>query len=173
MKNIILYIPKIEDLWFREMCMSDENTMKYNAGYEVNYKGYHYDTGCIDFFKEDHEEWYNKKMTNPNFYYAYIKDMDIDEFVGYVNFNIGMDNRASMGIVIYSKFRRQGYMRKAMNLLIEEARKKGVKVLVDTVPKSRDNALKVFLELGFEIVDIYKGKKFDYVEEICVIEKVL
>lgn len=31
---------------------SDPLSMDYNAGYDVSYYGYHYDTGCINFSKE-------------------------------------------------------------------------------------------------------------------------
>lgn len=49
---ISLYIPKVEDYWYEEKLQSDPNTMSYNAGYDVSYYEYHYDTGCIDFPKE-------------------------------------------------------------------------------------------------------------------------
>ena len=51
MKNVQLYIPNVDDLWFRQQCMSDPKTMSYNAGYDVSYKGYDNNTGCIDFPK--------------------------------------------------------------------------------------------------------------------------
>jgi len=44
-----LYIPKLEDYYYEQKLLSDKDTMNYNAGYNVSYKGYHYDTGCIDF----------------------------------------------------------------------------------------------------------------------------
>lgn len=47
-----LYVPKLEDYWYEEKILKDPNTMSYNAGYEVVYYGYHYDTGCIDFPKD-------------------------------------------------------------------------------------------------------------------------
>lgn len=148
MKNIELYVPNIEDLWFRQECMSDPNTMSYNAGYDVSYEGYHYDTGCIDFPRDKHKDWYNMKMLNPNFYYAYILDSDTNTFVGYVNFN-NKNGVASMGIVINSAYKGQGYMRPAMHKLLEVAKVRGVKVLTDTVPNTRENALRVFYDLGF------------------------
>ena len=37
MKNIKLHKPSIDELWFREKCMSDFDTMSYNAGYDINY----------------------------------------------------------------------------------------------------------------------------------------
>lgn len=172
MKSISLFVPAVEDLWFRQECMSDPKTMEYNAGYNVSYSGYHYDTGCIDFPKEAHESWYNKKLGNSNFYYAYIKDLDLNKFVGYVNFNKDNETlKASMGIVIHSKYRGKGYMRDSVKLLMEEAKNKGVKVLTDTVPINRESALKVFEDLGFVVVDKYKDKKFDKEEIICKIEK--
>ena len=84
MRNIKLYIPKIEDYWYEEKLLSDSETMSYNAGYDVSYYGYHYDTGCIDFPKERWKETYDRRIRE-NRYFAYIKDNDIDEYVGYVN----------------------------------------------------------------------------------------
>lgn len=84
MRNIKLYIPKIEDYWYEEKLLSDSETMSYNAGYDVSYYGYHYDTGCIDFPESRWEETYDKRIRE-NRYFAYIKDNDIDEYVGYVN----------------------------------------------------------------------------------------
>ena len=46
---IKLYIPRLEDLWFRQMFMADEATMSYN----------HHWGGTIPFPKEDWEEWYD------------------------------------------------------------------------------------------------------------------
>ena len=69
--SVKLVVPSLKDLWYRKKCMADPDTMNYNAGYDVSYAGYHYDTGCIDFPEDKWEDWYNTKMTNPNFYYAY------------------------------------------------------------------------------------------------------
>lgn len=171
MKNVKLYVPKVEDLWFREESMSDPKTMEYNAGYDVSYAGYHYDTGCIDFPKEIHQTWHDEKMKNPNFYFAYILDVDTNNFVGYLNFNKFNENTATMGIVMNSKFKGQGYMRPAMIQLFEEAKKRGVEKLTDTVPKVRETALKVFFDLGFVKVSEYVGKKFGKDEIVYSIEK--
>ncbi len=40
-----LYNPKLEDLGFYQKMMSDPETMSYNAGWDVEYDGYHRDTG--------------------------------------------------------------------------------------------------------------------------------
>ena len=64
MKNIILQKPKIEEYYYEKKLNEDSKTMDYNAGYDINIDGYHYDTGCIDFPKEKwktvYEERYNK-----------------------------------------------------------------------------------------------------------------
>ena len=174
MKNIELYIPKVEDLWFRQECMSDPTTMNYNAGYDVSYFGYHYETGCIDFPQEKWEEWFENKMKNPNFFYAYIYDKNIEKFVGYVNFNLNHETKkATMGIVIKNEYQGKGYMRPAMKLLLEGAKERGVKVLTDTVPEVREKALKVFYDLGFNKTGEFIGKKFGENEVVAEIEKEL
>ena len=61
-KNISLYIQKIEDFWYEEKIQFDPSTMSYNAGYDVSYYGYHYDTGCIDFPKERWQIAYDKRI---------------------------------------------------------------------------------------------------------------
>ena len=172
MKNIQLYIPNVQELWFREKCMSDPATMDYNAGYDVSYEGYHYDTGCIDFPEHKWKEWADTKLNNPNFFYAYILDKQTGDFVGYLNFNKNPETgKATMGIVIKSEFHGKGYMRPAMELLLETAKEKGVKALTDTVPETRQRALNVFYDLGFEKVGEFMSKKFNQPEVVAEIEK--
>lgn len=49
MEQLELYIPKLEDFWFFQKMTSDPETMAYNAGWDVDYDGYHRDTGCVDY----------------------------------------------------------------------------------------------------------------------------
>lgn len=173
MKEVELYVPKVEDLWFRKLCMSDEETMNYNAGYELSFSGYHYETGCIDFPEENWETWHDEKIKTNALFYAYIVDATTREFVGHLNFKKDQDDEktASMGIVMYSKFRGQGYMKPALLKMFKEAEKQGVKTLVDTVPENREKALKSFFDLGFEKTDEYTGTKFGKEELVYKIEK--
>ncbi len=174
MTRLSLVVPKVEELWFRQKCMSNPKTMAYNAGYQVSYDGYHYESGCIDFPKEKWEKWHSTRLSDEDLFYAYILDEELNQFVGYVNFKINrISGKASMGILIDDDFRGRGYMRPALMLLIEKAKEKGVKALTDTVPKSRERALKVFFDLGFEIVDTFTVKKFDKDDEVFAIEKKL
>ena len=169
MKKIEFYIPKSNELLFRQQCLEDPKTMEYNSGYEVEYAGYHYEIGCIDFPKDKWEEWYANKMTNPSFFFAYIKDVALGEFVGHVNFS-ATGQTASIGIVVKSEFRGKGYMRPALLQLIQEAKKRGLKFLTDTLPYSRKEAMKVFLDVGFKVKRKDIIKKFGKDEVVAKIE---
>lgn len=160
MKNISLYIPKIEDYWYEEKVQSDPDSMGYNAGYDVSYYGYHYDTGCIDFPKNKWKESFERRIKE-NRYFAYILDNDLDEFVGYVNYRYNKsDNRYDCGIVIESKYRGHGYAKVALELLCNVARENGVKELYDNFEIDREHTLKLFESVGFKIVEKQTWKKF-------------
>lgn len=134
--------------------------MDYNAGYDVSYYGYHYDTECIDFSKEKWVETFNKRK-NENIYFAYIQDPNIDEFVGYVNYQYNEnDDRYECGILIDSKHRGMGYSKDALKLLCDEARKNEIKELYDNFEVDRGNTLNIFKQVGFEVVQEITWKKF-------------
>lgn len=160
MKNISLYVPKIEDYWYEQKVESDPLSMSYNAGYDVSYFGYHYDTGCIDFPEDKWQGIYDKRVKE-NRYFAYIKDNDINEFVGYVNYHYNKnDDRYDCGIVIESKYRSKGYSKNALKLLCKEAKNAGIKELYDNFEIDRKNTLVTFESLGFKIVEKQTWKKF-------------
>lgn len=168
MKNVSLYVPKLEDYWYEAKLQSDPDTMSYNAGYDVSYFGYHYDTGCIDFPKEKWEESYNKRI-NENKYFAYIKDNDTNEFVGYVNYHYNKnDNKYACGIVIEASHRGEGYSYYALKELERVAfEENNISELSDMIPLSREGAIKVFKKAGFIHTDEeYIAKKFNK-EEKC------
>ena len=77
LQNIVLYVPSVNDYWYEQRVQTDPLSMSYNAGYDVSYYGYHYDTGCIDFPEERWKETYEKRIRE-NRYFAYIKDNDIN-----------------------------------------------------------------------------------------------
>lgn len=156
-----LYIPKLEDLWYEQKLQSDPDTMSYNAGYDVFYYGYHYDTGCIDFPKDRWEEVYNKRI-NENRFFAYIKDNNINEYVGYCNYHYNKnDDRYECGILIDSKYRGKGYSKKALKLLCNTAKNNGIKELYDSFEIDRGNTLKLFESVGFKVVKEKSWKKFN------------
>lgn len=160
-KNISLYIPSIDDFWYEEKIQSDPQTMRYNAGYDVSYYGYHYDTGCIDFPKERWQTVYERRI-NENRFFAYIKDNDLNEYVGYVNYHYDKnEDRYYCGIVIESKYRGKGYSKVALKMLCDAAKKNGIKELYDNFEIDRANTLDIFKAIGFEITENQKWKKFN------------
>ena len=159
MKNIELVIPKLNQYSYEQKLESDPKTMSYNAGYDVSYFGYHYNTGCIDFPKEKWRDSYNKRI-NEKKYFAYIKDCTINRYVGYVNYQYNKnDDIYECGVLIESKYRGKGYSKDALRLLVKEANKNGIDYLYDTFEKERGNTLKTFLDVGFEI---YKENKWKF-----------
>ena len=165
LKNIELYVPELNDYWYEEKIQKDPLSMNYNAGYDVSYYGYHYDTGCIDFPKEKWEETY-KKRKDINKYFAYIKDLDLNEYVGYVNYQYNEnENRYECGILIENKYRGYSYSKLALQLLCQVAKKNGIKELYDNFEKDRDKALQLFESVGFRIVETLTWKKFDKMVE--------
>jgi len=173
MRKLSLYIPKLEDYWYEQKLQADPLTMNYNAGYDVSYYGYHYDTGCIDFPKEKWKETYNKRVSE-NRYFAYIKDDDINEYVGYVNYHYNKnDNRYECGIVIEYKHRGKGYSKPALQLLCDTAKSRGVKELYDNFELERDSTLNVFESVGFEIVENQNWKKFNKTVNGVLVRKTL
>ena len=160
MRNISLYIPKLEDFWYEEKVESDPESMSYNAGYDVSYYGYHYDTGCIDFPKERWQFVLDRRIRE-NRYFAYIKDNDINEYVGYVNYQYNSDeNRYECGILIESIYRGKGYSKDALKLLCDVAKENGIKEMYDNFEIDRGNTLAIFKKVGFEVVEEQTWKKF-------------
>jgi len=159
--NLELIVPSISEYWYEAKLLSDTDTMSYNAGYDVNYYGYSYTTGCIDFPKERWEMSYQKRIKE-NRYFAYIKDKILNEYVGYVNYHYNKnENRYECGVVIEAKHRKKGYAKNGLILLCKEAFKNGVDKLYDNFEEDRTGALKVFLSIGFKIEEYTSWKKFN------------
>lgn len=158
--DIILVKPELDDYWYEQKLQSDSETMNYNAGYDVSYYGYHYDTGCIDFPKDKWEDTYNKRIRE-NKFFAYIKDETLNEYVGYVNYQYNKsDDRYECGVVIEASKRGNGYAKEGLKLLYAEAKKNGITSLYDNFEIDRPNTLKVFEDVGFKIVERVSWKKF-------------
>jgi RimJ/RimL family protein N-acetyltransferase len=161
MPRLILIEPDLADYWYEQKLLSDPDTMNYNAGYDVSYFGYYYDTGCIDFPKERWLDDYHKRKNNPQKYFALIKDLDLDKYIGYVNYHYNLDdNRYWCGIVIEGKYRGQGYAKEALKLLCRQAFEHGIDCLYDNFEKNRIAALRVFQEVGFKIIEEKLWLKF-------------
>lgn len=161
MEKLELYIPALDELWFYQKMLSDPETMSYNANWEVTYKGYHKDTGCIDFPESEWAEWYAYWTNNePERFYAYIKRSD-GAWIGDINFHYTPERDWwDMGIVIYAPYRGNGYAVPALRLMLEHAFKDcGVTRLHNDFEIERHEyaAVKSHLAVGFRDVGIEDG----------------
>ena len=150
MSNIYLKVPNVDELHYRQEWMKDAKTMSYNAGFNMNLKGYNKETGTITKTDEEMLNWYNNWINKePDKYFAYVYDKEIEEPLGEVYYY--PDNGIhSMGIVIQDKYRGKGY---SYNALIELEKvafeKNNISELSDMVPLDRVGAIKVFKKAGF------------------------
>lgn len=168
--SVYLKEPDLKNYWYKQKLLSDPLTMSYNAGWDVSYTGYYYDTGCIDFPEENWEISYKKAQVSNN-YFAYIVKKDDDTYVGYINFHWNDTNKKyECGILIEKSYRKKGYGKEALELLFEVAKKYGVDYLYDSVEKNR-SGLQMFLELGFKVVNNYSSKRFNKDIEVIVVRK--
>jgi len=148
-----LYIPKLEDLWFYQKMMADPETMSYNAGWDVDYDGYHRDTGCIDYPDEVLPEWHASWVgQEPERFYAYIKRRSDGVWIGDVNFHYTPEREWwDMGIVPQAAHRGRGYAAPALRLLAEKAFACGVTRLHNDFEVARNEipAWAAHLSAGF------------------------
>lgn len=149
---ITLYLPKLEDLWFRKLFLSDEKTMSYNHSYG----------GTITFDENKWNGWYEYWILNNEGkrYYRYLVNKH-NEFVGEISYHY--DGRYYIAnIIIYSKYRNHGYGKEGIKLLCQAAKENGIKELFDDI--AIDNpAFKLFVDLGFK--EIYRTNKIIMVKK--------
>ena len=85
------------------------------------------------------------------------------------NYN-NKENRYECGVVIESKYRGCGYSKPALILLCKQAFSSGIDSLYDSFEKNRVHALKLFQNVGFEIVEEKKWKKFNHIVSGVVVK---
>ena len=138
---IKLYIPRLEDLWFRQVFMADEETMAYN----------HHWGGTIPFPKEDWAEWYEYwiEKTEGKRFYRYLLDEGSGEFVGEIAYHYDGERKIHIAdIIVYAKYRGKGFGEQGLRILCETAKLNGLEILYDDI--AIDNpAIKLFLKVGF------------------------
>ena len=160
MEQLELYIPKLQDLWFYQKMMSDPETMSYNAGWDVEYDGYHRDTGCLDYPDEVLPDWYaNWVGQEPERFYAYIKRSSDGAWIGDVNFHYTPEKDWwDMGIVIYAPYRGKGYAVPALKLLLDHAfRDCGISRLHNDFETTRNAAWAIHRKVGFKEMGVEDG----------------
>lgn len=129
--------------------------MSYNVGFNMDLKGYNKEKETITETDEEMINWYNNWINKePDKYFAYVYDKEIDEPLGEVYYypDNGMH---SMGIVIQDKYRGKGYSYNALIKLEKVAfEKNNINELSDMVPLDRIGAIKIFKKQ-----DLYTLKK--------------
>ncbi|MGN1200747.1 MAG: GNAT family N-acetyltransferase [Candidatus Caccovivens sp.] len=174
--KVELVIPTKKDLWFKKEIKEDPNTMDYNAGYDLTFKGYNREDGTIQTdIKELEEVWSKRWIDNePTNFYYYIKSND--KFVGeiYAKFD-NKRNSYEIGIVIKGEHRGKGIATPAIKLLCEKLKSYGVKSIYHELPMSRKRAIKSDINNGFVVIkeNIDGMKKFGEVEKLVYLEKYL
>ena len=135
-----LYVPRLEDMWFRQKMLADETTMFYNHAWG----------GVIDFPEERWKSWYAcwAENTEGRRYYRYLKEQD-EAFLGEVAYHYEADCGAYMAnVILYAPYRGRGYGGRALDLLCAAAKENGIRVLYDDIA-SDNPALRLFLRHGF------------------------
>lgn len=162
LEELELHIPTLDELWFYQKMMADPDTMSYNADWEVSYAGYHRDTGCIDFPREEWAAWHNAWVKHePERFYAYIQRRADGVWIGDVNFHYTREQDWwDMGIVIYAPYRGRGYAVPALRLMLEHAFYNcGVTRIHNAfeVRRNETAAWRAHLSAGFRDVGIQHG----------------
>lgn len=137
---IQFYVPKYEDLWFRQMFMADEETMSYNHNWG----------GTIPFL-EEWNDWYDYWIVNPDGkrFYRYLLNESNNEFVGEAAYHYDEKRKITVAdIIVYAKHRGKGFGKQGLQMLCEAAKENGVSTLYDDI--AIDNpAIRLFLKTGF------------------------
>jgi len=130
--------------------MSDPATMAYNAGFDVAYRGYHRDTGCIDFPAAEWDAWLRRvdvaAACGDRFHAMVEADGAV---VGEAAFRVA-HGTAHLHLVIEAAHAGRGHGSAALRLLVAEALGRlDVAVVADEFPASREAAERLFRRHGF------------------------
>ena len=135
------YKPQIEDLWFREKFMSDEETMSFNHSWG----------GTIPFPESDWKNWYDVwvNCNDGTHFYRYLKNRDTGEFVGEIAYHFDDDRGIWLAdVIIASEYRGRGFGRQGLGMLCRLAAENGIRMLYDDI--AIDNpAIPMFRKNGF------------------------
>lgn len=145
--TLTLYKPEYSDLWFKELMLSDEETMSYNHAWG----------GTISFPKERWASWYERWIVNPEKrFYRYLKN-EKDEYIGEIAYHFDDEiNGYLADVIIFSKYREKGYGTLALSMLCSNAKENGIDELYDDIAVD-NSAINLFLKLGF--IEEYRTDK--------------
>lgn len=150
--RLALHVPRLEELDYRQRLMQDSETMSYNRGYDLDFKGYHKDTGCIDFPKSEWADWHAYFVgQEPRRFYAYVMRLEDGAFLGEVNVHQSADEPwYEMGIVLEAQYRGRGYAGEALRRLLAHAFDTlHAPAVHNDFEETRTAALRTHLDAGF------------------------
>lgn len=153
--EIVLYIPEVSELGYRQKIMADPATMSYNKGYDLSFDGYDPDTGCIAFEKEEWSNWHSHWIhAEPERFYAYVRRVSDSALIGEVCLHHhGNDDFHEMGIVIEDRYRGSGYGEMALRLLLHHAfDEMHVNAVHNSFERERTAAYRLHIRCGFRDV---------------------
>ena len=139
---LVLYKPKIEDLWFRGQMLADPATMSYNEKWG----------GTISFPTEKWAAWYGTWFDGEGErFYRYLLDEKRGQFVGEVSYHLDDDGRYMCDVIVFAEYRGCGHGGAGLDMLCNAARENGVNVLYDEIAAGNPS-LAMFLSHGFQEV---------------------
>lgn len=150
--KIELHVPGLKEMETRRAWLSDPGTMAYNRHRDLEgAEGYDPETGCIDFPRENWRYWRQVWLMNePDFYSAYIRDVEKDCFVGEVCWFRENDKDFGVGILVAAEHRHKGYCAPALMALCDHAfARDDIPALRCALPADNLPAVKGFARAGF------------------------
>lgn len=153
--RLALHVPRLEELDYRQRLMQDPETMSYNKGYDLDFAGYHKETGCIDFPKSEWADCHAYLVgQEPKRFYAYVTRLEDGAFIGEVNVHHSTEAPwYDMGIVLEAQYRGRGYAGEALRLLLAHAFDVlHVPAVHNDFEETRTAALRTHLNAGFTVL---------------------
>ena len=161
MTRLSLKIPGLKDMEYRRALLSQPDTMAYNRGRDLGgAEGYHPDTGCIDFPRDNWRWWRQVWLLNePDFFSALLWDEESERFVGEVSYFYDGEARAHVaGILIEAGHRGRGLCAEGLRLLCERAfAREEVAVLRCDIPVDNLPAIRGYARAGFHAFGVMDG----------------
>lgn len=142
MDKITLYRPRLEELWFREKCLADPETMAYNRAWG----------GTVAFPRKRWADWYARWVEDETGerFYRFLRCEPNGQLVGNVSYHYDEVFGAFLcEVLVATQYRGRGFGRQGLELLCAAAKQNAVKKLCDNI--AVDNpAAELFRRMGFQ-----------------------
>lgn len=144
--------PRRDELAIREQWLADPGFMAYNAGWAVDFPGYHRDTGCVDFPPDAWDAWYDHWIGRGERDYWFVQDSS-GQLVGHAHYRVEpADGRrvAHLGASVHPDHRGRGLGYATFAELVRRVEAAGVAdVARNELDAGRVAAIRIHRALGF------------------------